>query len=95
MCIELSSKRLNVVTADTTMEVATMMERPPVWVSFKVADIPNLVGTMIGDFKITNTFKHNGEWYVAMECTTCGKTRMPKLHAVNRAVGRCKHNMGG
>lgn len=68
-----------------------MIDRPPVWVSFKAADIPQLIGTRIGDFEILNVEKTNGVWYVGMQCTTCGKFRRPTLYAANQAVGRCKH----
>ena len=72
------------------------MKRPPIWVDFKVSDIPELPGTELGDFVITNVLKTNGAWYVSMRCKICGKTRISRLHNANRTVGRCKHeNYGG
>ena len=68
-----------------------MIDRPPVWESFKVKDVPNLIGTKIGDFEITGVHKTEGEWFVTMACTTCGKLKTSGLYNVNRLVGRCKH----
>lgn len=67
------------------------MQRPPVWESFKVEDIPTLVGTRIGDFEIVRVYKENNFWRVAMVCSVCGKQRDTTIYDANRAAGRCKH----
>lgn len=69
-----------------------MIERPPMGQDFKVADIPDLPGTKIGDFAVELVFRSNGRIYVVMVCPTCGKPRVTTLANANRAVGRCKHN---
>ena len=72
-----------------------MVERPPVWESFKVSDVPDLPGTRIGDFVVDGVFQEDGCYRVVMVCSTCGKARVTTLGNANRAVGRCKHHPFG
>jgi hypothetical protein len=69
-----------------------MNERPPVWVSFKVSDIPDLPGTKIGDFVVDSVMKIDGQYRVVLLCPTCDRARETTLYNANRAVGRCKHH---
>lgn len=68
-----------------------MMERPPVWESFKVKDIPNLPGTKLGDFVVEGVVRDSGRVRVVMVCPVCGKARVACLENANKTVGRCKH----
>lgn len=68
-----------------------MIERPPVWESFKVSDIPDLPGTRIGDFVVKGVVRERGQRRVVLLCPTCGKVRVTSLYNANHAIGRCKH----
>lgn len=68
-----------------------MIERPPVWISFKVSDIPNLPGTKLGDFVVQGVIRENDQHRVVLMCPTCGRARITTLYNANRTVGRCKH----
>ena len=73
-----------------------MMERPPIWESFKVKDIPSLLGTKLGDFVVIGVTRDEGAYYVVMECPVCRAVRITTLGNANRTKGRCLHkNYGG
>lgn len=72
-----------------------MIERPPVWESFKVKDVPNLKGTVIGDFVITGVVHDRGNYVVVMECPVCRAVRITNLYNANHAKGVCKHKIWG
>jgi 4-hydroxy-3-methylbut-2-en-1-yl diphosphate synthase IspG/GcpE len=71
------------------------MERPPVWESFKVKDIPNLPGTKLGDFVVESVYRESGKVRVLLVCPTCGRARLTTLDNANTTVGKCKHRPMG
>ena len=68
-----------------------MIQRPPAGVNFKVSDLPDIEGTMIGDFKVVGVGFRGKHRLLLMRCVVCGKEKECILYTANRLVGRCYH----
>lgn len=71
-----------------------MIERPPLGESFKVADLANIEGTMIGDFEVVGLGFKGKDRLLRLRCRVCGKEKWSILYNANRLRGFCTHKGG-